>query len=177
MVTVLFSSIPGSQVCRRPLELELSPQSRARGHLPITASASQPTPRPRSVDVGCLRVEVAAAEWGAPRSDTWNLGRWRRHMEREARGVPPSRPAAAALPNPLQMPVGLGVPGDRLAAGGPSQVLVPRPPAPGPDSAPMSPPCPQTPLWAQPTCVIRQLRATLGQRPWLHGGEIKAPVS
>lgn len=115
--------------------------------------------------MGCLRVEVIAAEWGAPRSDTWNLGRWRRHMEREARGVPPSRPAAVALPNPLQMPVGLGVPGDRLAAGGPSQVLVPRPPAPGPDSAPMSPPCPQTPLWAQPTCVTRQLRGHPGPAP------------
>lgn len=53
VATVLSSSTPGNRGVGGCWSRS-SPQSRAQGHLPSTASACQPTPRPRSLDVACV---------------------------------------------------------------------------------------------------------------------------
>lgn len=105
-------------------------------------------------------------------------------MEREASGVSPHHQRPSPSPHPCSClrlgpgakgPVRLGVPGDGLAAEGPSPVLAPGPPAPGPDSAPTSPPCPP-----DPALGLAHLRDQAGQgpsgpqRPRLQGGEVSA---
>lgn len=105
-------------------------------------------------------------------------------MEREASGVRPHCQRPSPSPHPCSClrlgpgakgPVRLGVPGDGLAAEGPSPVLAPGPPAPGPDLAPTSPPCPP-----DPALSLAHLRDQAGQgpsgpqRPRLQGGEVSA---
>lgn len=61
----------------------------------LSANASSQVPRR-----GLCRMEVTAAGWGAPRSDTGNSERWRRRMEREASGVRPHRRRPSPSPHP-----------------------------------------------------------------------------